>query len=172
MLTLVIGLPGSGKTTWVKNRIGDGLVYDLDYIAGAFRLTGPHEEDHIPSVGLANSMFYSFARISRKYSRNVYMIRTAPSVSDLIEIQPDKVVVCNGSYPPTGRKDWQSMGKAEVNQIRSKILSAVNYAVVNHIPVEVIDDDNGTMDKGTDKDRGVVEVLQEQTMDKVKDEDT
>lgn len=46
MVTLVCGLPGSGKTTYVKNNIKDGLCYDLDYIAWALRLEGEHTEFH------------------------------------------------------------------------------------------------------------------------------
>ena len=33
--TLVIGLPGTGKTTYVKEHRGNALVYDLDYIKAA-----------------------------------------------------------------------------------------------------------------------------------------
>ena len=44
MITLVIGLPGSGKSTYAKKNLGGGLCYELDAIAAAFRLRVPHEE--------------------------------------------------------------------------------------------------------------------------------
>lgn len=42
--TLVIGLPKSGKTTYVQNMPGKWITYDLEYIAAAFRLREPHAE--------------------------------------------------------------------------------------------------------------------------------
>ena len=46
MVTLIIGLPSTGKTSYAKNHLRDGLCYDLDYLASAFRLQTPHEERH------------------------------------------------------------------------------------------------------------------------------
>ncbi len=46
-ITLVCGLRGCGKSTYVKEHLTDGaLAYDMDAIASAFRLRMPHEEYH------------------------------------------------------------------------------------------------------------------------------
>lgn len=98
MLTLVCGMPGTGKTTWVKRHLGNGLAYDLDAIAAAFRLCAPHEEYHDASRQMANGMLNAFAKHAREYSADVYVIRTAPSAVELTELSPDRVVICMCQY--------------------------------------------------------------------------
>ena len=99
---LIVGRPGSGKTTVAKSLMRGGIVYDLDAIAGALRLTGPHEEYHTASRRMAQGMARYFAATARGYSGRVIMIRTAPTMEEVAELDPDAVVICtrgSGRFP-------------------------------------------------------------------------
>lgn len=102
MLTLVCGMPGTGKTTWVGEHLGNGLAYDLDAIAAAFRLRAPHEEYHDAARQMANGMLIAFATHARTYCRDVFVIRTAPDAVELEQISPDRVVICMKQYAVRG----------------------------------------------------------------------
>lgn len=93
MTILVVGLRGTGKTTYVKEHMtGESLVYDLDAIAGAFRLH--HEEYHKPARKMANDFLNGFVAKAHDYCSTVFIIRTAPRVSEYKMISPNKVVIC------------------------------------------------------------------------------
>ena len=135
LLTLVIGERGSGKTTYVKHHLGDGLAYDLDYISAAFRLSKPHAEAHDVSRRLANSLCIGFANKARQYSSRVYIIRTAPSIEELEAIDPDRIVVCEGQHNITTRTDYRGTSTQEE---RDRIRECVEFAQINGIAVERI----------------------------------
>ena len=98
-LVLVIGYAGAGKTTYVRQHLGSGLAYDLDYIAAAFRLRKPKEEVHDPARRMANSMVKAFAVNARRYTGTVYMIRTVPRLDELEAFEPDTIVHIKGGKP-------------------------------------------------------------------------
>lgn len=95
---LVCGLPGTGKTTYASNRCGNGVVYDLDAIAAALRLSEPHAEQHDAARHIANGLLGAFLEMARKYSPEIIVIRTAPDIAELEAIQPDEVVICLRQY--------------------------------------------------------------------------
>lgn len=133
ILTLVIGERGSGKTTYVKHHMGDGLAYDLDYISAAFRLSKPHAEIHDASRRMANSLCTGFANNARQYSSKVFVIRTAPSIEELETIDPDRIVVCEGQHNITARQDYRGNSTQEE---RDRIRDCIDYAEKNNISVE------------------------------------
>ncbi len=98
MITLVIGLPSTGKTSYAKNHLRDGLCYDLDYLASAFRLRNPHEERHDAAIRMANDIAFGFYRNAREYAKNIIIIRAAPSIEEVEEIKPDKIIVMQHEY--------------------------------------------------------------------------
>ena len=99
MIILVIGLRGTGKSTWCKEHLGDdGLCYDMDAIASAFRLRMPHEEYHTEARHMANDLLYGFLAQAEEYTDQIFIIRTAPSVEEIRQINPDVIVVCKKRY--------------------------------------------------------------------------
>lgn len=86
MIILVTGLPGTGKTTWVKGHMKPGdIVYDLDRIAGALTYS---EEERGNSVAryLANEMYDSLRSTVEwediPFAGDVYIIRTNPGMKE------------------------------------------------------------------------------------------
>lgn len=99
MLTMVIGLPGTGKSTWVKKHLEGGLVYELDSIACAFRLTIPHKEPvHAGARRMAAALRRGWIEAAKEYSNNLFVVRTAPDTEELIETKPDRIVVCTRQF--------------------------------------------------------------------------
>lgn len=125
---LVCGYPGTGKTTWVREHLGDGIVYDLDAIAGAFRLKGPHEENHEPSRRMANDLLYGFIRSAGEYSDKVFIIRTAPPLEELEDIAPSRVVVRLKRY----------VHRPESPSARQRLQQVVEWCEDSSVPVEVV----------------------------------
>ena len=124
MKTLVIGLPRSGKTTYVQNMPGKWLAYDLDYLAAAFRLREPHSERDSASWRMANDLLYGFIDNAEQYAENVYIIRAAPSTEELLAIMPDVLVVMRTRYYDD-RADYAPM---DIKGSRVKIDNAIEIA--------------------------------------------
>lgn len=132
MVILVIGLPGTGKTTWAKEHIGNGLCYDLDHISAAFRLREPHEELHEASRMLANDMLMGFVReaVSR-CDEDVFVIRAAPELMEVIEIMPDIIVECSNTYDISGRRDRKHY---DVKRMLASIKRIHQWSETRNIP--------------------------------------
>ena len=133
---LVIGKPGSGKTTWVKNHMGpEAIVYDLDHIAAAFRLKEAHAERHNGARRMANALFKAFAARAGEYASRIYLIRTAPTTEELAQIKPDEVILCLGRYDIRRRKDFQEVDQEAMEK---RIQDAKRFCELNSIPFRMI----------------------------------
>ena len=133
---LVIGKPGSGKTTWVKDHMGpEAIVYDLDHIAAAFRLKEAHAERHNGARRMANALFKAFAARAGEYASRIYLIRTAPTTEELAQIKPDEVILCLGRYDIRRRKDFQEVDQEAMEK---RIEDAKRFCELNSIPFRMI----------------------------------
>ena len=137
MVTLVCGLPGSGKTTYVKNNIKDGLCYDLDYIAWALRLEGEHKDFHQEARLLANEFLYGFISLAPKYTDDIWIIRTAPKENELDFLKPHKIIIMKNQYDITERKDYSWVYVDEEEKIE-RLKCIKEYAQENNIILEII----------------------------------
>jgi len=122
--TLVIGLPGSGKTTYCQHHLQDGLAYDLDLIAQAFRLGDTSRHDG--ARRMANDLLMGFVDNANDYAGNVFIIRTAPTIQELEDIEPTRVVYCQHQYIDRG----YDTGGAEL-----RLREAISYCTEHGIPV-------------------------------------
>lgn len=124
MRTLVVGLPGTGKTTWSREHLNGGLAYDLDYIAKAFTLGS--KEDNDSARRMANDLLKGFAQSVTRYTSKVIIIRTAPTIDEAEMLNPDTVVFCNRVYTA---RPYATIAQEE----RLKELRA--WCVVNQIKI-------------------------------------
>lgn len=126
---MVIGLPGTGKSTWAKKNLGGGVCYDLDAIAAAFRLTQPHkEEEHSASRRMAAALRKGFLQLAPKYSNRLIIIRTAPDIDELTETMPDEIILCDKVFEERKIKD-------DLNIILGRIEEIKKWAAAYGIPV-------------------------------------
>lgn len=134
-LFLVIGMPGSGKTTYVKQHLRNGLAFDLDHLSAAFRLSKPHEDTSASARKMAASMVIPFARNARRFAGLVYLIRTAPTIDEFQEISPDAVIICNHRFNISKRKDYQKVSKAREEEMQQNIDYIRGFCKDNNIDV-------------------------------------
>lgn len=130
--TLVIGNPGAGKTTYVRQHLGNGIVYDLDAIAGALRVQSPKAERFKPARLLANSLLSGFVEAAHRYVSDVYVIRTAPTPEEFDMIRPTKLVVIYAGY---GNED---LSQERRHSIARRIADCVDTAKRLGIELEEI----------------------------------
>ena len=105
---LIIGLPGAGKTTYARNHMTDTtLVYDLDYIAAAFRINDGHvhEVRHGRARRMANDLLAGFVMNASRYTDDIIVIRTAPTIEELDKIKPTEVAYINNNNIRAGTED-------------------------------------------------------------------
>lgn len=129
--TLVIGLSGTGKSTYVKNHLtNDSLAYDLDAIASAFRLRMPHEEYHAQARRMANDLLLGFVENASDYTTDLYIIRTAPTIEEVEDLKPDKVVWCKHQYIDRPMDDAQAA--------LDRIQEVIDWCKNNSIPFLIL----------------------------------
>lgn len=130
MLTLVCGMPGTGKSTYVKEHLQGGLVYELDAIACAFRLTIPHKEPtHSGARRMAAALRSGWLQAARQYADNLFVVRTAPGDAELAETMPDKIVICTQQHI----KRPYEFSKEEYQRQLDNVIA---WADANEVPVE------------------------------------
>ena len=83
MIYIVTGLPGAGKTTYVKSIMTThDSIYDLDYMVEAFTLCNGFRSSN--AIFIANSLLKPFVKAANECSiGNVYIIRVALSNEEI-----------------------------------------------------------------------------------------
>ena len=133
---LVIGMPGVGKTRYVRDHMGkDALVYDLDAIAGALRLQGPTGEAHDGARRMTNALFKAFALRALEFAPRVFLIRTSSSVQEVSDIQPDRIVLIEGK---PNEKRIRELKNFYPENAERRIREVLEFAKQNNIEVEII----------------------------------
>ena len=128
-VTLVIGMPGSGKSTWARRNLKGGLCFELDAIACAFRLTVPHNEPpNIPARRMAAALRKAFIAAAPRYTAKLMVVRSAPDIDEIAETNPDRLVVC-----------WQEYARREYEYTREeykrRIAEAEEWARLNGVEI-------------------------------------
>lgn len=113
--TLIIGLPGSGKTTYAKEHCKGCLFYDLDYLKAALTYSDVHDPDDEGARKVADSFLSSFLIFAPLQNRDLCVIRTAPKIAEMESIKPDKMVVMLSEYDITDRPDYHEVDTDEYN---------------------------------------------------------
>ena len=128
---LVIGIRGTGKSTYVKHHLDNySMAYDMDAIASAFRLKMPHEEYFRPARMMANAFLFGFLAKAHEYTECVYVIRTAPTIKELEQIKPTRVVICKHVY------EYRKMD--DRNAALERISEVEHYCTAQGLRVDVI----------------------------------
>ena len=109
-------------------------MYDLDAIAAAFRLTGSKQERFKPARLLANDLLHGFPEAAHRYVGKVIVIRTAPTIEEFEEIDPDKLVIFRGGY---GNKELTDKRR---HTIAKNISECERHARRLGIEIEIFDD--------------------------------
>lgn len=129
MVTLIIGLPGCGKSVLAKRLIEDGgICYDLDAIASAFRLKQPHEERCEYARRMANDLLIGWRIKAYDYHDNIVIIRTAPTTQEAQELSPDKIIILT--------KRWMHREMENEAAASERIEKLFEWAVANNIEAE------------------------------------
>ncbi len=131
--TLVIGLPGTGKTTYVKQNRGDALVFDLDYLKAVLTYSEIHSPDDEDARKVADTFLAAFVLFASLQRRDCFVIRTAPKLEELQTIHPDKMIVMTKEYDVSDREDYHSVDKELYN---ARITACIKWCDKNGVDVE------------------------------------
>ena len=133
---LVLGMPGSGRTQYVSQRLGpDGICYDLDWIAAAMRLRRPYEDEQDGARRMTNALFKAFALRGKEYAPKVFLIRTSSSPEEIAEIMPDSVVHIQGNADQARARALKNFDE---DRAQTRVEASLEYCRRNNIRVEEV----------------------------------
>lgn len=131
-VTLVIGFPGTGKTTYAKEYCQGSLIYDLDYLKAALTYSDVHSSDDEDARKIANSFLMSFVIMGQQRNRDLCIIRTAPKIEELVAIKPDMLIVMLKEYNISDREDFHEVDR---ELYETRIAACIKWCDKNGVPV-------------------------------------
>lgn len=131
--TLIIGLVGTGKTTYAKGNRNGALVYDLDYLKASLTYSAVHDEDDECARKVANAFLETFIAEGRAFNRDLMIIRMAPKITEMTLIKPDKMVVMLKQYDVSSRADYHDI---DVDLYEARISACIKWCDKNGVPIE------------------------------------
>lgn len=144
MRILIIGLPGTGKTTWVKNNLEQNdLCFDLDWLAAAMVLGEEHERKNWIAKRVVNNFLFPLVSEmeieTNKVGGNVFIIRCAPDWNELDDLNPDYVLFFVKEYDIGRRKFVDKTGLPEA---RIRVRAAMDWCKGKRVPYKIIRNDS------------------------------
>lgn len=144
MRILIICLPGTGKTTWVKNNLGQNdLCFDLDWLAAAMVLGSEHERKNWVAKRVINKLLLPLVSEmeieTNRVGGNVFIIRCAPDWNELDDLDPDYVLFFVKEYDISHRKLIDNTGLSEA---RTRVRAAVDWCKEQKVPHKIIGNDS------------------------------
>lgn len=133
-VTLIIGFPGTGKTTYAKENCKGCLVYDLDYLKNALTYSDVHSADDEDARKVANSFLMPFVIMGQQRNRDLCIIRMAPKLEELTVIKPDKLVVMLTEYDISNREDFHEVDR---DMYEARITACIKWCDKNGVLVEM-----------------------------------
>ena len=133
-VTLIIGFPGTGKTTYAKENCKGCLVYDLDYLKNALTYSDVHSADDEDARKVANSFLMPFVIMGQQRNRDLCIIRMAPKLEELKAIKPDKLVVMLTEYDISNREDFHEVDR---DMYETRITACIKWCDKNGVLVEM-----------------------------------
>ena len=111
MNTLVIGAPHAGKTTWARENLRNGILYDLDLIADALtgrvncdeKLPHPVNED---AREIANQLLTPIIEAAKRCRADLTVIRAAPTPEEAAAVHPARVIWIRSSIAEDSMGQW------------------------------------------------------------------
>lgn len=144
MRILIIGLPGTGKTTWVKKNLEQSdLCFDLDWLAAAMVLGAEHERKNWVAKRVINKLLLLLVSEmeieTNRVGGNVFIIRCAPDWNELDDLDPDYVLFFVKEYDIGHRKLIDNTGLSEA---RIRVGAAMDWCKEQRVPYKIIGNDS------------------------------